>query len=115
MEAQDENPLFSLVHKRMKFWNDSSLTEVDVVKSKAVDLTNASNVDTPATAALEQFLRFAVEETLPEDVDESESLGRSLSATLAAKSHSLTLKPTYLPQLGVHEVTRGLARITAAN
>ena len=174
---QDDNPLFSLVRKRMKVWNDNSndRTSDDFHKdfsaataavavqdaAAAVDASYDGTMptlslpestkpqlktlisDTPATAALEQFLLFAASADLiampASYANTSETVGdvitdpddelpvRAFSPTFSAMTVSAglpinkTLDRTrstkdYLSKLaGVHDVTRGLARITAAN
>eukprot|EP00540_Astrosyne_radiata_P002646 CAMPEP_0116853842 /NCGR_PEP_ID=MMETSP0418-20121206/18190_1 /TAXON_ID=1158023 /ORGANISM="Astrosyne radiata, Strain 13vi08-1A" /LENGTH=118 /DNA_ID=CAMNT_0004486395 /DNA_START=1 /DNA_END=357 /DNA_ORIENTATION=- len=118
MESQNENQLLSLVNKRMKFWNEeTALAEIGTAEPKKS--LSIYPVDAPATEALEQFLLFALEETTSPVVEESETQSRSLQVSISSKP-SRGLKPTRKPEgiskiTGVHEVTRGMARISASS
>jgi hypothetical protein len=112
----DHNPLLSLMDHHMKFWVDqSSLAEESSAKRQrmAPSVTDM----TPATEALEQFLRFAIEETplrLPLDDDCSTSSDVDLGSTSSSKSSSSSLYKSKCNYrfTSVNDVTRGMAEIS---
>ena len=120
---QEENPLFTLVRKRMKLWDDEPSLSLPETKPLETTTKTAAKiqlktlvVDTPATEALEQFLLFASSEETDATEDESPIRTNPVTLPPAAKSLGMTRKTGFMTKLaGVHDVTRGLARITAAN
>jgi hypothetical protein len=114
----DHNPLLSLMNHHMKFWVDqSSLAEESESSAKRQRMAPSVTDMTPATEALEQFLRFAIEETplpLPMDDDCSTSSDGDLGSTSSSKSSfsSLYKSKCNYRFTSVNEVTRGMAEIS---
>lgn len=138
MQAPDDsnNPLLSLMGEHMKFWNDSVLAEesnsVSSTSSKKrrlsplVSTATSEEVVTPATAALEDFLRFASAEDTSLDLDDSSY------ASYSSLESSATDSPLCVRSLGSYsflskssnncnvpssiiDVTRGMAQISASS
>eukprot|EP00542_Grammatophora_oceanica_P009225 CAMPEP_0194047026 /NCGR_PEP_ID=MMETSP0009_2-20130614/23518_1 /TAXON_ID=210454 /ORGANISM="Grammatophora oceanica, Strain CCMP 410" /LENGTH=132 /DNA_ID=CAMNT_0038692537 /DNA_START=162 /DNA_END=560 /DNA_ORIENTATION=+ len=132
MEDVDSNPLLQLVNKRMKFHSSdddcsasAALVSFNNVRLSPLIPLTQTVVETPATSALEQFLQFAVEDLPPlTSVDDDDS---SVGSEDSEASFPLmpTLKPilhgrhmdcsrsSFLPI--VHDVTRGMARMSASD
>ena len=112
----DHNPLLSLMDVHMKFWVDqSSLAEESSAKKQR--MAPSVTETTPATEALEQFLRFATEETplsLPMDDDSSSSSDSDLASVSSSKSSvSRMYKSKCNYRLtSLNDVTRGMAEIS---
>lgn len=119
MENIDEHPLLHLVNKRMKYWDDSA-----VIEGRAATKVHClSTVNTcPASSALESFLRIAVEDFSPlsdfnKISDFSDKHHHNTSSYRSSKPCSLVLRKldrhSIIPSM--HDVTRGMSRISASN
>jgi hypothetical protein len=130
LSMQDENPLLSLMGEHMKFWDDDQSLLADdssVSSNKKRRLAPLVAIEeSPATNALEQFLRFAVEETTEAgsfpSMDSMSSID-SCESYLLSKPCSLMMskqsKPSYhlrhMSPTSILDVTRGMAQISASH
>lgn len=116
ISMNEENPLLCLIEKRMEMWNDSDddsvLSETSCDSSVSSKKRRLSNdlyplEDSPATAALEQFLSFSVDETAFLDPLDAPK------ALVPLKPFSINIsmsKSKAIPSLS--DLTRGLAQIS---
>jgi len=117
MESE-ENPLLCLIEKRMEVWSDSdddsvlSENSLDSTSSKKRRLSNdLYPLESPATAALEEFLSFGADETAFLDpLDISESLRKPMIFKLSPISP--LSKSKAVPSL--LDVTRGMSQVSAS-
>lgn len=119
MDNIDEHPLLHLVNKRMKSWDDSAVLErCSASKNYCLSTANTS----PASSALESFLRIAVEDFAPlsdfnKFSDFSDKHLLNTSSYRNSKPCSLILRKldrrSMIPSM--HDVTRGMSRISASN
>jgi hypothetical protein len=113
MDNIDSNPLLHIVNARMKYWKDDDAPLIEnTAHSKKPRLLPMTPC--PASFALESFLRMAVEDLVPlselaqtDDCTSFRPLKPRLIALRNLDHHSV------IPTL--HDVTRGLARISASN
>jgi hypothetical protein len=120
-----DNPLLNLMDLQMKLWADqSSLAEES--SSKKRRMSPLVTETTPATEALEQFLRFASKDTtlslplpmaMPMDDDSSTSSSSDLdfesTSTSSTSSFSHMYKTKYNYRFAsLNDVTRGMAEIS---
>ena len=115
MEDIDSNPLLQMVNSRWNLGedNDSALVEASSLSKKQRLLpSNAC----PASSALESFLRFAVDDLTPlsgllhGDVWAPPSQRQTKTCSLVfRKLEHHAVMPS------IHDVTRGMARISASN
>lgn len=115
MEDIDSNPLLQMVNSRwnLKEGNTSALVEYSSVSKKQRLLPSNT---CPASSALESFLRFAVEDLAPmsdlfhgdDCLPLSQRQKKPCSLVLRNLEHHAGI-------LSIHDVTRGMARISASN
>lgn len=132
ISINESNPLLSLMGEHMKFWNESpALAEESIISSNKkrrlspLASTALAAVETPATAALESFLRFAVDDCEVTSLDhfDDDSSYSSIESTatssplcvrnfssFSSKSCHKMMMPT-----GIMDVTRGMAQISASS
>jgi hypothetical protein len=121
MDNMDSNPLFHTVNKRMKCCDDESAF-VEISHSTAKNVRLPSMNSNPASSALESFLLIAVMDFAPleefaytDDCSVS-SLFMMPSCRHKSKTSSLVRKLEHHSLIpSVHDVTRGMARISASS
>jgi hypothetical protein len=121
MDKMDSNPLFHTVNKRRKCCDDESAV-VEISHSTKKKLRLPPMNSSPASSALESFLLIAVMDLAPlEEFAYSDNCSVSSffvgpSCRHQSKTSSLVRKLEHHSLLpSVHDVTRGMARISASS